>query len=47
MPDVDRYRYVDVKYDPYSKEATIDYVWNKEIGDFELRKPFEEEKEEQ
>ena len=46
MPDVERFRYLDVKYNPYKKEAETDFTWNKELGDFELRKPFEEEEEE-
>ena len=47
MPEVDRFRYLDVKYNPYKKEAETDFVWNKELGDFELRKPFLEEVEEE
>lgn len=47
MPDVERYRYVDVKYDPFSKKASTDYTWSKEMGDFELKKPFEEEDQEE
>lgn len=39
MPDVERYRYVDVKFDPYEKKAEIDHVWDKDLGDF---KPKEE-----
>ena len=45
MPDVDRFRYLDVKYDPHKKEAETDFAWNKELGDFEPRKPFEEQEE--
>lgn len=37
MPDVERYRYVDVKFDPFEKKAEINYAWDKDLGDFKLK----------
>ena len=42
MPDVERYRYVDMIYNPSNQKVTTNFYWDTEIGDFS-EKPEESE----
>ncbi|MEK9957708.1 MAG: hypothetical protein VW578_02840 [Flavobacteriaceae bacterium] len=43
MPDVERYRYVDMIYNPSNKKVTTNFYWDTEIGDFSEKKSEESE----